>query len=160
MQFSPNYLITMTAHIAANAHKLSDQEKCNVECLNQDIHHQNAVIDKLGHLFEIHQGADTDDVTQQGMATVLDTPQCIDIANDQCKYMLDDYGQKWKHTPEQFELNRKFARAHNPTDDSMETDPVIYDNYNHQVNAYGETRVYKSDCGQLVLKTVTTPKTD
>ena len=74
--------------------------------------------------------------------------------------MIDDYGQKWKHTPEQFELNRKFARAHNPTDDIMEGGPGIYDNYNHQVNAYGETSVYKSDCGQLVPKPVTTPKTD
>ena len=26
------------------------------------------------------------------MATVFDALQCIDIANDQCKYMLDDYG--------------------------------------------------------------------
>ena len=57
--------------------------------------------------------------------------------------MLDDYGQKWKHTPAQFELNRKFARAHNPTDDSMAAGPVIYDNYKRQVNAYGETSVYK-----------------
>ena len=73
--------------------------------------------------------------------------------------MLDDYDQMWKHTPEQFELNRKFARAHNPTDDSMEGGPGIYDNYNHQVNAYGETSVYKSDCGQLVPKSVVTPMT-
>ena len=43
--------------------------------------------------------------------------------------MLDDYGQKWKHTPVQFELNRKFALVHNPTDNSMETGPGIYDNY-------------------------------
>ena len=71
------------------------------------------------------------------MTTVLDALQCIDIANDQCKCMLDDYGQKWKHTMAQFELNRKFAREHNPTDDSMETDPGIYDNYKRQVNAYG-----------------------
>jgi hypothetical protein len=55
--------------------------------------------------------------------------------------MIDDYGQKWKHTPAQFELNRKFARVHNPTDDSMETDPYIYDNYKRQVNGYGETSV-------------------
>ena len=74
--------------------------------------------------------------------------------------MLDDYGQKWKHTSEQFELNRKFARAHSPMDDSMETGPDIYDNYKHQVNVYGETSVYKRDCGQLVPKPVATSKTD
>ena len=76
--------------------------------------------------------------------------------------MLDDYGQKWKHNPTQFELNHKFARAlrHNLTDDSMTTGPGIYDNYKRQVNSYGETSVYKRDCGQLVPKPVTTPKTD
>ena len=77
-----------------NAHKVSDHEKCNVECLNQVIRHQNADMDKLGHLLEIHQGTDEDEVTQQVMATVLDSLQCIDIANDQCKCMLDDYDQK------------------------------------------------------------------
>jgi hypothetical protein len=50
-----------------NDHKLSDHEKCNVECLNQAIRHQNATIVKPGHLFEIHQGTDADDVTQQGI---------------------------------------------------------------------------------------------
>ena len=52
---------------------------------------------------------------------MLDALQCIDIVNDQYKCMLDDHGQKWKHTPAQFEINRKFAREHNPTDDSMES---------------------------------------
>ena len=74
--------------------------------------------------------------------------------------MFDDYGQKWKHTPVQFDLNWKFARAHNPTDDRMTTDPDIYDNYKRQVHVYGETRVYKCDYGQLVPKTEDTPKTD
>ena len=46
-----------------NTHKLSDHEKCNVECLNQAIHHQNAAIDRLGHLLELHQGTDADDDT-------------------------------------------------------------------------------------------------
>jgi hypothetical protein len=128
-----------------NAHKLSDHEKCNVECLNQAIRHQNATIDKLGHLLELHLGTDAEDATQQAMTTVLDVLQYIDIANDQCKCMLDDYDQKWKHTPEQFELNRTFARAHNPMDDSMSAGPDIYDNYKRQVNAYGETSVYKRD---------------
>jgi hypothetical protein len=56
--------------------------------------------------------------------------------------MLDDLGQKWKHTPVQFELNRKFAHSHNP-DVNLVTGPVIYDNYKLQVNAHGETSVYK-----------------
>ena len=50
--------------------------------------------------------------------------------------------------------------AHNPTDDSMAAGPDIYDNYKCQVNVYGETSVYKRDCGQLVPKPVVTPKTD
>ena len=74
--------------------------------------------------------------------------------------MLDDYGQKWKHTPVQFELNRKFARAHNPTDDNMAAGPDIFDNYRRQVNAYGETSVYKCDCVQLVPKPAPVPETD
>ena len=42
----------------------------------------------------------------------------------------------------------------------IETDPGIYDNYKCQVNDYGETRVYKRDCGHLVPKSVDTSKTD
>ncbi len=68
--------------------------------------------------------------------------------------------QKWKHTPTQFELNLKCARAHNPTDDNMVTDPDIYDNCKREVHDYGETIVYKRDCGLLVPKPVDTPKTD
>ena len=84
------------------------------------------------------------------MATVLGALQCLYIDNDQSKRMLDDYGQKWKHSPVQFELNRKFAHTHNPTDDSMAAGPGIYDNYKNLVNSYGETSVYKCDCGQVV----------
>jgi hypothetical protein len=73
--------------------------------------------------------------------------------------MFDDYGQKWKHTPAQFELNRKFARVHNPTDDTMTAGPGIYDNYKRQVNVYDETSVYKRDCGQLIPKPAATVKT-
>ena len=58
------------------------------------------------------------------------------------------------------EINRKFARTHNPTDDTMTAGPDIYDNYKSQVNAYGETSVYKCDCGQFVPKPAATPKTD
>ena len=93
------------------------------------------------------------------MATVLGALQCLYIDNDQSKRMLDDYGQKWKHTPAQFELNRKFAGAHNPTDDSMTAGPGIYDNYKRKDNSY-ETSVYKRDCAQLVPNPTVTPKTD
>ena len=85
-------------------------------------------------LLEHHQGIDTDEVTQTVMATVLGALQCLYITNDQAKSMLDDYDQKWKHTPTQFKLNRKFACVHNPTDDIMTAGPGIYNNYKHQVN--------------------------
>ena len=41
----------------------------------------------------------------------------------------------------------------------MDAGPGIY-NYKHQVNAYGETSVYKRDCGQLVPKPAVVNKTD
>ncbi len=47
-------------------------------------------------------------------------------------------GQKWKHNAVQFELNRRFAREHNPDDESIVAGPGIYDNYKRQVNDYGE----------------------
>ena len=40
----------------ANAHKLSEHEKCNIETLNQVIRHQNADIEKFEQLLELHQG--------------------------------------------------------------------------------------------------------
>ena len=42
----------------------------------------------------------------------------------------------------------------------MAAGPDIYDNYNRQVNAYGETNVYKCDCGQLVPKPEAATKTE
>ena len=42
----------------------------------------------------------------------------------------------------------------------MAAGPGIYDNYKRQVNAYGETSVYKRDYGQLVPKPVAATKTD
>jgi hypothetical protein len=42
----------------------------------------------------------------------------------------------------------------------MAAGPGIYDNYKRQVNAYGETSVYKRDCGQLVPKPAVANKTD
>ena len=71
----------------------TDHEKCNVECLNQAIRHQNAAIDKLGHLLELHQGTDTDHVTQLAMATVFDALQCIDIVNVIYKRQLNAYDE-------------------------------------------------------------------
>ncbi len=59
---------------------------------------------------------------------MLGTLQCLSTVNDQDKSMYDHYGQKWKHSPAQFELNHKFARTHNPSDDGMESGQVIYDN--------------------------------
>ena len=125
------------------------------------IRHQNAAGDKLEELLEKHQGTDADEASQAVMATVHEVLQCIYVANDQDKCVLDDFGHKWRHTAQQFEINRKFARVHNPTDDSMAAGPGIYDTYRCQVNAYGEIRVYKRDCAQLVPpKPAQPPKTD
>jgi hypothetical protein len=81
------------------------------------------------------------------MVSVFTALQYITSANDSSKSVLDDFGQKWKHTVVQFEINRKFARSHNPDDESMEAGPGIYDNYEGQVNVYGETSVHKRDYG-------------
>jgi hypothetical protein len=65
-----------------------------------------------------------------------------------------DLGQKWKLTLAQFDLNHKFARTHNPDDDSMTSGPGIYDNYKRQLNVYqGETSVYNRDHGHFYLRT-------
>ena len=69
------------------------------------------------------------------------------------KNMLDDYVQKWRHTPEQFETNRLFARAWNPDDDSMVAGSDIFNVFKRQVNfvsAFGELVDYKRDCSKLV----------
>ena len=94
------------------------------------------------------------------MVSVFTALQYLTSANDSSKSALDDFGQKWKHTAAQFELNRRFARSHNPDDESMAAGPGIYDNYKRQVNAYGETSVYKRDCGQLVPKPAAATRTD
>jgi hypothetical protein len=67
-----------------------------------------------------------------------------------------------KHTDQsKFEINRKFACAHNPTDESMAAGPGIYDPYRRQVNAYGQISVYKRECSQLVPpKSALPAKTD
>ena len=73
-------------------------EKCNNEAFNQTIRHQNAAIEKLEELLELYQGQDVDEVNRAALTTVLGALQCIYIANDQSKCLLDDYDQKWKHT--------------------------------------------------------------
>ena len=143
-----------------NSHRLTDHDKCVVESFNHIIRHQNAAAALLEQLLEHHQAIDADENTPAVMATVFTALQYIASANDSSKSALDDFGQKWKHTAAQFELNRKFARAHNPDDESMAAGPGIYDNYKRQVNAYGETSVYKRDCGQLVPKPAASTKID
>ena len=111
-------------------------------------------------LLEKHQGTDGEEASV-AMTTVQEVLQYVYVANDQAKCMLDDFGQKWSHTAQQFEINRKFARAHNPTDDSMAAGPGIYDPYRRQVNAYGQISVYKRECSQLVPPKAALPaKTD
>jgi hypothetical protein len=143
-----------------NSHRLTDHDKCVVESFNHIIRHQNVAAALFEQLLEHHQAIDTDENTQAVMATVFTDLQYIASANDSSKSALDDFGQKWKHTPSQFELNRKFARTHNPDDESMDAGPGIYDNYKRQVNAYGETSVYKCDGGQLVPKSAAPTKID
>ena len=81
VSLSTNYPLTdkswsfwLTDH-HVNDHKLSEHEKCNIESLNQDIHHQNAVIEKLEQLLERHQGSDQAETTQQVMTNVFDALQ-------------------------------------------------------------------------------------
>ena len=143
-----------------NSHRLTVHDKCVVESLNHINRHQNADSTLLEQLLEYHQANDTDETTQTAMASVFTVLQYIATTNDSSKSALDDFGQKWKHNAAQFELNRRFAHAHNPDDESMATGPGIYDNYKRKVNTYGETSVYKRDCGQLVPKPVAATKTD
>jgi hypothetical protein len=74
--------------------------------------------------------------------------------------MLDDYGQKWFHTIEQFETNRLFAHSSNPELESISSGPGIFNTFKSQVNAYGQIASYKSACSKLVPKPVAQPKTD
>ena len=143
-----------------NSHRLTDHDKCVVESLNHIIRHQNAVSALLEQLLEYHQVNDTDETTQAVMASVFTDLQYIATPNDSSKSAMDDFGQKWKHNAAQFELNHRFARSHNPDDKSIAAGPSIYDNYKRQVNAYGETSVYKRHCGQLVPKLAAATKTD
>jgi hypothetical protein len=139
-----------------NSHRLTDHDKCVVESLNHIIRHQNVVVALFEQLLDHHQDTDTDEDTQ----TVMVSLQYIVSANDSSKSALDDFGQKWKITAAQIEVNRKFVHTHNRDHANMSAGPDIYDNYKRQVNAYGETRVYKRVSGQLVPKPAGAPKTD
>ena len=79
------------AEKSPNDHKMSEHEKCNVEVLNQTIRHQNADIEKIEQLLELHRGSDADETTQEDMGTLLGTLQWLYIVNDQSKCMIDDY---------------------------------------------------------------------
>jgi hypothetical protein len=143
-----------------NSHRLTDHDKCVVELLNHIIRYQNVAAALLEQLLEHNQAIDTDEDTQAAMVSVFTALQYLASANDSSKSALDDFGQKWKHTAAQFELNRRFARLHNPDDERMAAGPGIYNNYKRQVNAHGETSVYKRDCGQLVPKPAAATRTD
>jgi hypothetical protein len=54
--------------------------------------------------------------------------------------MLDDYGQKWFHTLEQFETNRVFARVRNPDLESIVSGPGIFNVFKLQVNLRSDCR--------------------
>ena len=86
--------------------------------------------------------------------------QYLDVAVVHTKNMLDDYGQKWFHTLEQFETNHLFARARNPELDSIAAGPGIFNPFKRQVNAYGQFAAYKSACSKLIPKVVDPSKTD
>jgi hypothetical protein len=144
-----------------NSHRLTDHDKCVVESFNHIIRHQNAAAAPLEQLLEHHQAIDADENTQAVMASVFTALQYIATANDSSKSVLDDFGQKWKHTPAQFDLNRKFARARaQPRRRKHGCRSRYYDSYKRQVNAYGLTSVYKRDSGQLVPKPADATKID
>jgi hypothetical protein len=96
-----------------NSVKLSEHEKTNVEDLCITVRHQAAAVQKLEELMEQLEGVESDDAktVADSVGTAL---QYLDVAVVHNKNMLDDYGQKWFHTLEQFETNRLFARARNP----------------------------------------------
>ena len=105
-----------------NSHRLTDHDKCVVESLNHIIRHQNVVVALFEQLLDHHQDTDTDEDTQTDMVSL----QYIVSANDSSKSAPDDFGQKWKRTAAQFELNRKFVRTHNHDHENMSAGPGIY----------------------------------
>jgi hypothetical protein len=158
-QMDKNWVFWMSS-TNPNSYHLTDHDKCVAESFNHIIRHQNVAAALLEQLLEYHQANDVDENTQAAMASVFMALQYISKTNDSSKSALDDFGQKWKHNTVQVDLNRRFAHAHNPDDGSIVPGPGIYDNYKRQVNAYGETSVYKRVCGHLVPKPDVVNKTD
>ena len=79
----------------------------------------SAHLEELLHQFEAVESDDTN-TTDTDIHTAL---QCLCVDIEHTKNMLDDYAQKWRHTPEQFETNRLVARAQNTHDDSINGGP-------------------------------------
>jgi hypothetical protein len=105
------------------------------------------------------EGVESDEA--KDVVDAVDTAlQYLDVAVVHNKNMLDDYGQKWFHSLEQFETNRLFARDRNPELESIAAGPGIFNVFKRQVNAYCQLAAYKSACSKLVLKAVAPPKTD
>jgi hypothetical protein len=144
-----------------NAVKLSEHEHANVEQLCIVDRHNAAAAQHLGGLLEQVEGVESDDAKEVVLAVVA-VMQCLDAADAATKNMLDDYGQKWFHTPEQFEINRLFGRGRDPELEVIAAGPGIFNVFKRQVNSYGQLAAYKSACSKLVPKAVahTQPKTD
>ncbi len=142
-----------------NSVNLSEHEKVNVEELCITDRHQAAPVQKLEELMDQLEGVESDDAkaVADSVGTAL---QYLDVAVVHNKNMLDDYGQKWFHTIDQFETNRLFARARNPELDSIAEGPGIFNVFKRQVNSYGQLAAYKSASKNLVPKAVAPPKTD
>jgi hypothetical protein len=139
--------------------KLSDHEKANVEELCITARHNVVAVHQLEELMKQFEGVQSDDakavVTSVGTAL-----QYLDVSVVHTKNMLDDYGQKWFHTIEQFETNRLFVRTRNPDLESIAPGPGIFNAFKRQVNDYGQLVTYKSAFSKFVPKPVTQSKTD
>jgi len=99
------------------------------------------------------------DDTKAVAASVGTALQYLEVSDVHTKNMVDDYGQKWFHSLDQFETNRLFARDHNPELQSIAAGPGIFNVFKRQVNAYGQLAAYKSACS-IVPKPVVQVKTD
>jgi hypothetical protein len=82
------------------------------------------------------EGVESDDV--KTVTDFVDTVlKYLDVSVVHTKNMLDDYGQKWFHTLEQFETNLLFTRVRNPEVESIAEGPGIFNVFKCQVNTYG-----------------------
>ncbi len=101
------------------------------------------MVQQLEELMEQLEGVESDDakVVPASVGTAL---QYLDICVVHTKNMLDDYGQKWFHTLNQFETNLLFTRVRNPELESITAGPGIFNSFKRQVNVYGKLATYKS----------------